>query len=113
MYKILFGLVFAAIVVNPASAQDYRQNVAERVKASEQSKEVEFRELIAKYLKAEGCDRRFGGFGKGKNSFLVRAKEAAGNLPDQVVEEIWRSTRLETFTSYALPPREYECALLR
>jgi len=113
MYKIWFGLVFAVMVVNPASAQDYRKNVAERVKASEQSKEVEFRELIAKYLKAEGCDRRFGGFGKRKNSFLVRAKEVARNLPDPVVEEIWKSTRLENFTSYTLPPGEYDCDMLR
>jgi hypothetical protein len=80
---------------------------------SEQSKEVEFRELIRKYLKAEGCDRRFGGFGQRKNSFLVRAKEVARNLPDPVVEEIWRSTRLENFRSYTLPPGEYDCAMLR
>ena len=32
MYKIWFGLAFAAIVVNPASAQDYRKNLAECVK---------------------------------------------------------------------------------
>ncbi len=32
MYKIWFGLAFAAIVVNPASAQDYRKNFNECVK---------------------------------------------------------------------------------
>jgi hypothetical protein len=32
MHKIWFGLVFAAIAVNPASAQDYRKNWAECVK---------------------------------------------------------------------------------
>jgi len=32
MYKIWFGLAFAAIVVNPASAQDYHKNFAECVK---------------------------------------------------------------------------------
>jgi hypothetical protein len=32
MYKIWFGLAFAAIVFNPASAQDYRRNFAECVK---------------------------------------------------------------------------------
>jgi len=32
MYKIWFGLAFAAIVVNPASAQDYRKNFADCVK---------------------------------------------------------------------------------
>jgi hypothetical protein len=32
MYKIWFGLVFAAIVVNPASAQDYQRNFVECVK---------------------------------------------------------------------------------
>jgi hypothetical protein len=32
MYKIWFGLAFAAIVVNPASAQDYRKNLNECVK---------------------------------------------------------------------------------
>jgi hypothetical protein len=32
MYKIWFGLAFAAVVVNPASAQDYHKNFAECVK---------------------------------------------------------------------------------
>jgi len=32
MYKIWFGLAFAAIVVNPASAQDYRKNWIECAK---------------------------------------------------------------------------------
>jgi hypothetical protein len=32
MYKIWFGLAFAAIVVNPASAQDYRKNLVECIK---------------------------------------------------------------------------------
>jgi hypothetical protein len=32
MYKIWFGLAFAAIVANPAPAQDYRKNFAECVK---------------------------------------------------------------------------------
>jgi hypothetical protein len=32
MYKIWFGLAFAAIVFDPASAQDYRRNFAECVK---------------------------------------------------------------------------------
>jgi hypothetical protein len=32
MYRIWFGLAFASIVVNPASAQDYRKNFAECVK---------------------------------------------------------------------------------
>lgn len=32
MYKFWFGLAFAAVVVNPASAQDYRKNFAECVK---------------------------------------------------------------------------------
>ena len=32
MYKIWFGLVFVAIVVNPASAQDYSKNIAECVR---------------------------------------------------------------------------------
>ena len=32
MYKFWFGLAFAAIVVSPASAQDYRKNWAECVK---------------------------------------------------------------------------------
>ena len=32
MYKIWFGLVFAAIVVNPALAQDYYRNWAECAK---------------------------------------------------------------------------------
>jgi hypothetical protein len=32
MYKIWFGLALAAIVVSPASAQNYRKNVAECVK---------------------------------------------------------------------------------
>jgi hypothetical protein len=32
MYKIWFGLAFAAIVVNSASAQDYRKNLTECVK---------------------------------------------------------------------------------
>jgi len=32
VYKILFGLAFAAIVVNPASAQDYRKNFHECAK---------------------------------------------------------------------------------
>ncbi len=32
MHKIRLGLDFAAIVVNPASAQDYRKNFAECVK---------------------------------------------------------------------------------
>ena len=80
---------------------------------SEQLKEAEFRELILKYLKAEACGRRFGGFGQRKNSFLARAKGVARNLPDPVVEEIWRSTRLENFYSYTLPPEEQDCAMLR
>ena len=32
MYKIWFGLAFAAIVVNPASAQDYHKNWIECAK---------------------------------------------------------------------------------
>ncbi len=32
MYKIWFGLAFAAIVVNPASAQDYHKNWVECAK---------------------------------------------------------------------------------
>ena len=32
MYKIWFGLAFAAIVVNPASAQDYSKNFVECTK---------------------------------------------------------------------------------
>src|SRR5215470_2963471 len=64
---------------------------------SEQLREAEFRELILKYLKAEACDRRFGGFRKTKNRFLARAKEVARNLPDPVVEEIWSATRSENF----------------
>jgi hypothetical protein len=32
MYKMWFGLAFAAMVVNPALAQDYRKNFAECVK---------------------------------------------------------------------------------
>ena len=32
MYKIWFGLVFAAMLVNPASAQDYQRNVVECLK---------------------------------------------------------------------------------
>ena len=32
MYKILFGLAFAAIVVNPASAQNYHKNWVECAK---------------------------------------------------------------------------------
>jgi hypothetical protein len=32
MYKMWFGLAFAAIVVNPASAQDYQRNFVECVK---------------------------------------------------------------------------------
>jgi hypothetical protein len=32
MRKIWFGLAFAAILINPASAQDYRKNFAECVK---------------------------------------------------------------------------------
>src|SRR5215467_13356971 len=32
MYKIWFGLAFAAIVVNSASAQDYRKNLTECIK---------------------------------------------------------------------------------
>jgi len=32
MHKIWFALAFAAIMVNPASAQDYRKNFAECVK---------------------------------------------------------------------------------
>ena len=32
MYKIWFGLVFAAIVVNPATAQDYNRNWVECAK---------------------------------------------------------------------------------
>jgi hypothetical protein len=80
---------------------------------SEQLEEAEFRVLILKYLKAEACDRRFGGFGQRKNSFLARAKEVARNLPDPVVEEIWSSTRLENFTLEPLPPEEHDCAMLR
>ena len=32
MYKIWFGLAFAAVVVNPASAQDYNRNWVECAK---------------------------------------------------------------------------------
>ena len=32
MYKIWFGLVFAAVITTPAPAQDYRKNLAECVK---------------------------------------------------------------------------------
>ena len=35
MYKIWFGLAFAAIVFNPVSAQDHGKNWAECVKSSD------------------------------------------------------------------------------
>jgi hypothetical protein len=105
MRKILLRLAPVVSIVLAAASFSFAYG--------EQSREAEFRTLILKYLKAEACDRRFGGFSRTKNSFLVRAKEVARDLPDPVAEEIWSSTRLGNFTGYTLPPDEYTCAMLR
>jgi hypothetical protein len=42
MYKIWFGLAFAAIVVNPASAQDYRKNLFECAREAGMTRDVAY-----------------------------------------------------------------------
>jgi hypothetical protein len=75
--------------------------------------ETEFRGVIEKYLEADACDKRFGGYAAIKNRILGNAKMIARTFPDATVEDIWTKMRMERFRYPPLPPTGEMCMTLR
>jgi hypothetical protein len=75
--------------------------------------EAEFRGLIEKYLEADACDKRFGGYATIKNRILGNAKMFARTFPDAWVEDIWTKMRIERIRHPPLPPMSDTCMTLR